>query len=84
MDKIQMESVFKMSAYELVQHEASQGQKYGTTDLETALADKLTEAVRLLAICTEQLQDYSENECVIGRTGRTSISALLEFCEVSE
>lgn len=78
-----MKSVFNMSAFELVQHEAGQGQKYGTTDLETALAEKLTEVVRLLTIATEQLQDYSENECVMGRTGDTNISELLAFCEVA-
>lgn len=79
-----MKSVFKMSAFELVQHEASQGQERGTSDLETALADKLTQAVLLLIICTEQLQDYSPNECVIGRSGDTNISELLAFCEVDE
>lgn len=56
-----------------------------TNELKTLCATlgASIEAVRLLNIATERLQEYSENECVIGRTGDTNISELLAFCEVA-
>lgn len=78
-----MKTVSDMTASELVKAEAEKGETGfgGSTDLETALADKLTKALHLLTICVEQLQDYSPNELVMGRSGDVRVANLVDFCK---
>lgn len=71
--------VFNLSAVELIELERLGGESGVTSDLATALADALVEMGGYLALCLDQISDYSDNEWVMNGRREKTIAEMRSF-----